>query len=81
MRLWLRGSAVVILSTGLVAAVTAADPAAPGKSSYMEVKIEDSFADTVKRREREQAERGKRHKALLEARYDLTDRKQSDARP
>lgn len=79
MRLWLRGSAVVILSTGLVAAVTAADPAAPGKSSYMEVKIEDSFADTVKRREREQAERGKRHKALLEARYDLTDRKQSDA--
>jgi len=74
----LRLPTALVLS-GVIATATAADPAAPGKSSYMDVKIEDSFSDTVKRREREQAERGKRHKALMEARYDLGDRRHPNA--
>ena len=75
----LRLPAALVLSGVITTIATAADPAAPGKSSYMDVKIEDSFSDTVKRREREQAERSKRHKALMEARYDLGDRKHPNA--
>jgi len=74
----LRLPTALVLS-GVIATATAADPAAPGKSSYMDVKIEDSFSDTVKRREREQTERSKRHKALMEARYDLDDRRHPNA--
>lgn len=61
-------------------AAVAAPPDAPAKpSSYMDVKIKDSFSDMVKRREAEQAQRAKRHQALLESRYDLGDRTYSDA--
>ena len=58
----------------------AAPPEPPAKpSSYMDVKIQESFSDMVKRREAEQAQRAKRHQTLLESRYDLGDRTYSDA--
>ncbi len=44
-----------------------------GKSSYMDVKIDETFDDMVKRRKSEQSQRGKRHRELLESRYDLSD--------
>lgn len=75
----LRLPAALVLSGVMATTATAADPAVPGKSSYMDVKIEDSFSDTVKRRERAQAERSKRHKALMDARYDLGDRRHPNA--
>lgn len=63
------------LSAGFIDAMAAAPANGPaGKSSYMDVKIEEPFQDTVKRRQAEKAERSKRHKALLEGRYDLSDK-------
>jgi cytochrome c peroxidase len=77
MSLPLRIAAVVAaLSLTPPTAVSAAEapPAPVGKSSYMDVKIEDPFQDMVKRRQQEKAERSKRHKQLLNNRYDLGNR-------
>ena len=42
-------------------------------SSYMEVKIEESFDQIKERRLHEKMQRAKRHEALLNQRYDLSD--------
>lgn len=62
------------LGVGFMDAMAAPANGPVGKSSYMDVKIEESFQETVKRREAEQAERSKRHKSLLDERYDLSDK-------
>lgn len=76
--------ACIVMISSLMAwtggAAVAAPPEPPAKpSSYMDVKIQESFSDMVKRREAEQAQRAKRHQTLLESRYDLGDRTYSDA--
>lgn len=64
----------LLLSASVASMAAGPEPKPPvGKSSYMEVKIEESFNDIVKRRKTEKAERSKRHETLLEARYDLSD--------
>ncbi len=67
---------VAILSLGLARTGFAQESPKPSKreSSYMEVKVAESFDEMVARRKQEKAVRAKRQEALLKERYDLSDR-------
>lgn len=68
--------AVVLLSPPPTA--DAADP--PRESSYMPVKIDESFQQIMDRRLKEKKTRAARHEKLLAERYDFADRKHPNAK-
>ncbi len=67
---------VAVLSLGLARTGVAQESPQPSKreSSYMEVKVAESFDEMVARRKQEKAVRAKRQEALLKERYDLGKR-------
>jgi len=72
---WAFATAMVVAATGLLLVCDAQEGAAPrGASSYAPVVITEPFETTMTRMSAAKAGVMKKHMALLEARYDLSDR-------
>jgi len=70
--------AIALIALSQLPTADAADP--PRESSYMPVKIDESFEQIMERRLKEKKARAARHEKLLAERYDFADRKHPNAK-
>ncbi len=70
---WLLATAIMA-TLPLLSMVAGQDPASRGKTSYAPVVVEEDFESVVSRMTNAKLAIVKRHRALLEERYDLSDR-------
>ncbi len=69
----LLGTAIMV-TVPLLLMAAGQDPASRGKTSYAPVVVEEDFESVVSRMTKAKPAIVKRHRALLEERYDLSDR-------
>ena len=70
---WLLGTAIMV-TVPLLSLAAGQEPASRGKTSYAPVVVEEDFESVVSRMTEAKPAIMKRHRALLEERYDLSDR-------
>ncbi len=70
---WLLGTAIMV-TVPLLSMAAGQEPASRGKTSYAPVVVEEDFESVVSRMTKAKPAIVKRHRALLEERYDLSDR-------